>query len=251
MVGEKFSRLLETLGISKVLAAKELGVTKTAISDITNGRVKNLSGTMIELLKVKYNVNAGYWESEGEAMFLPQKLSQTSSIADPLDRLTGEERQVIERLINLLGEKNVLRIHKSEEPTEDFRKIPVVARIAAGNPMESIEHADGSLFVHKKSLPKNGTVFALRVRGDSMIGAGIMDGDLAIMSLVEDPSAVMSGEIVAISLDGASTLKRFLRDNGRFTLRAENPNYADRDITGNDFPKIVGRYLGIIRLPNR
>ncbi len=204
-------------------------------------------------IREKYDINLDWLlTGDGEMKVGPAGDSVHRGDQGPFDDLGGDERKTIERLIELLGRKNLVRIQKADDSNdEDFVKIPIVARIAAGNPMESIEHAEESVSVHRKLLRRKGTVFALRVRGESMIGAGILDGDLAIMSLVEDPASVASGEIVAISLDGASTLKRFLRDNGRFTLRAENPNFPDRDITGTDFPKIVGRYLGVIRLNNK
>ena len=245
MVGEKFSRLLESLGISKVLAAKELGVTKTAISDITNGRVQKLSGTMIELLKVKYNVNPQYWDSEIAPMFLAASNADARQRAnEAIDHLGAKERKLLEELIDILQ----ARPAKSEQYSHaESREVGLVASIAAGNPIEAIEHPEEVYLLPRKIFRQKGKLFLLKVRGDSMVGAGIFDGDLAVMERLQDAEQLRGGEIVAISLDGAATLKRFLRDNGSIILRAENSAYPDRVVTAREFPILWGRFVGLVR----
>lgn len=251
---ERLAELIRVLGISQKEFSEGVDLSPAYTSDVLNGRKQAFAQETLAKMVARYRVNLNWLLNNLGPMFVapPLHAPDIKKQDGPLDKLGDRERKTVEDLIELLGSRDVIRVHRPEEPIEeDFRKIPIVARIAAGNPMESIEHAEDSVLVHKRQFAYKGKVFALRVRGESMIGAGIMDGDLAIMGWVEDPNQIIDGEIVAISLDGASTLKRFLRDNGRFILRAENPNFPDRDITGTDFPKIVGRYLGIIRLPKR
>lgn len=102
--------------------------------------------------------------------------------------------------------------------------IPILGSINAGRPISGSEVQEGCITVEMESvrLPKAGTTtFALRVRGDSMVNAGIRDGDIVILEHRE-PS---SGKIVAALIDGESTLKRYVEQQGRTFLKAENPRY--------------------------
>jgi repressor LexA len=103
--------------------------------------------------------------------------------------------------------------------------VPVYGSIAAGFAEATEQHEEGtvSIDVATLGLSRNKRVFALKVRGDSMIGAAINDGDLAILENRE-PQA---GAIVAALIDGETTLKRLVQQRGRYYLRAENPNYPD------------------------
>jgi repressor LexA len=81
-----------------------------------------------------------------------------------------------------------------------------------------------SLDIGSVNASKNGRTFALRVRGDSMIDAHILDGDLVIL---EDRKDVQNGDIVAALIDGETTLKRYVMEHGRPYLKAENPLFPD------------------------
>jgi repressor LexA len=81
-----------------------------------------------------------------------------------------------------------------------------------------------SLDTRSVNASKNGRTFALRVRGDSMIDAHILDGDIVIL---EDRKDVQNGDIVAALIDGETTLKRYITEHGRPYLKAENPLYPN------------------------
>lgn len=104
--------------------------------------------------------------------------------------------------------------------------IPIYGQIPAGMSTLTEQTIEGHVSLDAKSLnaSKNGNTFALRVRGDSMIDAHILDGDLVIL---EDRKDVRNGDIVAALIDGETTLKRYLVDHGRPYLKAENPQYPD------------------------
>ena len=120
-------------------------------------------------------------------------------------------------------------------------KIPIVGTVAAGTPILAEENWEGTLAMHQSMLKKNRSYFALRVRGDSMSGAGIMDGDMAI---IEKQNVVRNGEIAVAVVDNAVTLKRFYKENSRIKLQAENPVY--KPIYCQDL-RILGRLFQIIR----
>ncbi|MCL2557014.1 MAG: transcriptional repressor LexA [Treponema sp.] len=130
---------------------------------------------------------------------------------------------------------------KDRGDEDSFIEIPIVGMVAAGLPILTEENTEGTLRLDRSMLKKNQIYFAVIVRGDSMIGAGIMDGDTAV---IEKRSAVDNGEIAVAVIDDAVTLKRIYKENSRIRLRAENPAYKDRfymDV------RIVGRLATIIR----
>lgn len=104
--------------------------------------------------------------------------------------------------------------------------IPIYGQIPAGMAVAAEQTAEGhvSLDTGSVNASKGATTFALRVRGDSMIGAHILDGDIVIL---EDRKDVRSGDIVAALIDGETTLKRYVMERGRPYLKAENPLYPD------------------------
>ena len=115
-------------------------------------------------------------------------------------------------------------------------RIPVVGVVTAGVPILATEHIEGY-------LPWDGEAgcFVLRVRGDSMIGAGILDGDKVVVRPQPDAE---NGEIVVALLDDSATVKRLKKTGRDVWLMPENPSYAP--IPGNE-AKILGRVKALIR----
>jgi repressor LexA len=104
--------------------------------------------------------------------------------------------------------------------------IPIYGQIPAGMATLAEQTIEGhvSLDTGSVNASNNGRTFALRVRGDSMIDAHILDGDIVIL---EDRKDVQNGDIVAALIDGDTTLKRYVMEHGRPYLKAENPLYPD------------------------
>ena len=104
--------------------------------------------------------------------------------------------------------------------------IPIYGQIPAGMATLTEQTVEGHVSLDTRSVnaSKNGRTFALRVRGDSMIEAHILDGDIVIL---EDRKDVQNGDIVAALIDGETTLKRYVTEHGRPYLKAENPLYPD------------------------
>jgi repressor LexA len=104
--------------------------------------------------------------------------------------------------------------------------IPIYGQIPAGMASVTDEQIEGHVSLDAASLnaSKNNRTFALRVRGDSMLDAHIVDGDIVIL---EDRKDAQSGDIVAALIDGETTLKRYVVEHGRPYLKAENPAYPN------------------------
>jgi len=104
--------------------------------------------------------------------------------------------------------------------------VPIYGQIPAGMATLTEQTIEGHVSLDSRSVnaSKNGKTFALRVRGDSMIDAHIVDGDIVIL---EDRKDVQNGDIVAALIDGETTLKRYVTEHGRPYLKAENPLYPN------------------------
>jgi repressor LexA len=122
-------------------------------------------------------------------------------------------------------------------------KIPILGTVAAGRPIFAEENQDGVIRMHQTLLKKDREYFALRVRGDSMEGAGVMDGDIAV---IEQQPTVQNGEIAVVMLeDDTATLKTFYRESSRIRLQPENPRY--KPIYCSKDVRVLGRLAQIIR----
>ncbi|MBL4618403.1 MAG: transcriptional repressor LexA [Robiginitomaculum sp.] len=125
-------------------------------------------------------------------------------------------------------------------------EIPVLGRIAAGTPIEAIEHETGK-FPIPADMVGRGEHFALTISGDSMIDAGIHDGDTVI---IRKSQTAKNGEIVvALVDDQEATLKRFHRKGNSIALEAANPDYETR-IFGPDRVVVQGTLIGLMRSYN-
>lgn len=123
------------------------------------------------------------------------------------------------------------------------RDVPIVGRIAAGLPMYAQPEWDSSITVDAEIF-RGQNLFALRVRGDSMKEAGILDGDLVIC---EPRQYAQNGEIVAALIQGEEvTVKRFFRRTGHIELRPENPNHSPMRY-GFDEVLVQGKVVGLVR----
>jgi repressor LexA len=122
----------------------------------------------------------------------------------------------------------------------DSVSVPVVGDIAAGTPILAEEHVDDVLTLPRE-LAGRGTVFALRVRGDSMIDAAICDGDTVV---VRQQSEAHSGQIVAAMIDGEATVKVYRRRNGHVYLEPRNPAY---DVIDGDEAVVLGVIVSVLR----
>ncbi len=150
------------------------------------------------------------------------------------------------RYINLLRDKGLLE--KEDNRNRAIRLnasrstlVPLVGTVTAGKPITAIEDIAGYIsFVPNKNY--SGQLFALKVRGDSMINAAILDGDVVI---AEQMPVVANGEIAVCLVDGDSaTVKRFYKENGGYRLQPENdtmePIYSDN-------VAILGKVVAVVR----
>jgi repressor LexA len=123
--------------------------------------------------------------------------------------------------------------------------VPLLGRVAAGVPVLSPENKDGDITVDLSlfALKTSQNIFALGVRGDSMMDAHILDGDTV---LVREQATAANGDIVVALVDGEATVKRFFLENGRVRLQPENRTMEPMYFDGGDL-RIMGKVVGVMR----
>jgi repressor LexA len=168
-------------------------------------------------------------------------LRSSSSVSKHLTSL--EEKGFLRRSTTMSRPIDVrVFLHEppAREPADDSVPVPVVGHIAAGSPITADEHVDDILTLPRE-LTGRGSVFGLRVRGDSMIDAAICDGDIVVVK--QQPEA-HSGQIVAAMIDGEATVKVYRRRNGHVHLEPRNPQY---DVIDGDEAAILGIVVSVLR----
>ena len=180
------------------------------------------------------------------------QISSTFGVKRHLEALVKKGHINIEsnasRGISLVKRNHEELLDRSFNYEDEFVKIPVIGRVAAGIPITAIENMEGSLVVDPAFLKKPENAFALKVRGDSMINAGINEGDLVIVSPNEQAS---NGDIVVALLNDEATVKRIeLINNKKIKLLPENSSYSPIEINDKDDFKLIGKVKGVVRWLN-
>ena len=127
----------------------------------------------------------------------------------------------------------------AEEEDSHLNQVPIVGNVAAGSPILAQECIEDYLTFDTEGL--SGEHFALRVRGESMLNAGILPGDLVVVHRQQE---VRNGEIVVALFEDEATVKTYQRKNGQVWLLPENPEYEPIDGT---YAEIIGRVVAVVR----
>jgi repressor LexA len=165
----------------------------------------------------------------------------------------------VKRHIDALAKKGYLNYESNQSRTlsvngknesakeridDSIHSIPIIGRVAAGYPIFSEENIEGTLKVDASLINSNKKCFGLKVRGESMINAGILDGDLVMVQAQND---VNNGDIVVALLGDESTLKRFYKNDRKLQLLPENNNFNPIDVSKREDFSIVGKVIGVYR----
>jgi len=168
------------------------------------------------------------------------KIASTNGVFRHLKALEkkGYIRRVGKRALEILSAQG-----RSVLP--DVREVPILGRVPAGRPLLAEENFEDFLWVARE-MARGREVFALKVKGDSMIEDGILDGDYVIIRRQETAD---NGDIVCVLIDGEATLKRFYRRGNTMTLRPANKNYSPI-VVSQEEPggfRIQGKAIGLTR----
>lgn len=165
-------------------------------------------------------------------------IKSTSTVQSYINRLIDEGR-----LVKSDGKSRSLRTENFEKKDNSaLVKVPVLGKVAAGIPITAVENRDGFIeFALNRPGLKKEELFALKIQGDSMIEAGIMDGDTII---VKNTPVADNGKIVVALIDDEATCKRLFIENGHIRLQPENSEM--KPIIVNDV-RILGEVIACIR----
>lgn len=218
-IGDRIRNLRKTRKMSQGELAEKIGTTKQNIYKYEHGIITNIPSDKIEQLAKILDTTPGYlmgWENphvttinmlEGLNCVRrhPSIYLNNDGIDNIIESLSPDEIEA------LLKEMNI-------HPLPPTKKVPLLGKIACGEPITAEENIDDYVdvpeYVHAD--------FALTCQGDSMINARIMDGDIVY---VRQQPEVENGEIAAVLIDGEATLKRVFYGKGTIMLQAENPTY--------------------------
>ena len=203
---------------------------------MTYGRISKKQQEILDYMKNEI-LNRGFPPSVRE-ICEAVNLKSTSSVHSHLEALekNGYIRRdaTKPRAIEIIDDNfNLVR--------REVVNVPLVGTVAAGQPILAVENIDAYFPIPAEYMP-NEQSFMLTVKGDSMINAGIFDGDQV---LVKQQSTAENGDMVVALIDDSATVKTFYKENGYYRLQPENDNMEPIIITGN--LKILGKVCGVFR----
>ena len=186
-------------------------------------------------------------KSQIQARGIPPTLSEMAAA------LRVKSKNAVAKLLRILEERHLLKRDGSARGIQMFDEfgneisagsvaVPILGTVPAGGPMIVEEHVEEWVNLPDILLRGRRDVFLLKVRGDSMIGAGILENDLVI---VRPTKNVKSGDIVVALLQDEATVKRFVEINRRKYLKPENPKY--QNIYPSDEWTVQGKVVGVMR----
>jgi len=165
------------------------------------------------------------------------KITSTRGVFDHLKALGRKG------YIKRVGKRAIEIVSPSGRPAlPEAREIPILGRVRAGVPLLAEENIEGFLAVANE-IARGKETFALKVKGDSMIEDGILDGDHVVIRRQETAE---NGDIVCGLIGDEATLKRFYRNGNEIALKPANKNYEPIIVTKGEF-RILGRAVGVIR----
>lgn len=201
-------------------------------------KLTNQQEKMLDKIK-QYIVKHGYSPTVRE-LCQEMNLSSTATVQVHLNNL--EKKGYIKKEESKNRTIEILVDNEYEIKNELITEVPLLGKITAGNPIEAIERPDEYFSLPSYLIPKNKEVFTLLVSGESMINAGILDGDIVI---VERKNTANNGEIVvAMTDENEVTLKTFYKEKDHFRLQPENDTmepFIMNNVT------ILGKAIGLYR----
>lgn len=210
------------------------------------------SQTHLTTAQLRIARTLGVWERDGKPAFVPQLVSamgfsSESSLTDTLQRMKRNE------FVKILGggakgRTRLVQLTQKGRLAIGRGGLPVLGEVPAGPLSEAITHLT-SILEDDNLLPWQAGDFLLRVKGDSMVGDGILSGDLV---LLRPDINIVQGEIAAVHVrDYEGTLKRVFVESDQVRLCASNPIYEDIIIPAHNWRGVVGVFRGLVRRANR
>jgi repressor LexA len=170
------------------------------------------------------------------------KINSTNGVRSVLEAL--ERKEYIRRNRYLSRGIEILKEAPEHLDNSQLRSVPWIGRVAAGTPVWAEQNIEGNFYVDRSFVPGE-HIFALRVQGDSMKNAGILDGDYV---LVRRQQTAQKGDIVVAQIEDEATVKRFYPERRRIRLQPDNPDFGPIIVEkGTPGFVIAGKVIGLLR----
>lgn len=230
------------------------GISTGNLSELEND-VKQPSSQTLVLLKQVYGISID-WVLTGEISSHNEKLlddEYVNIIRELVKENQQEELKILLEFLNFRYEKSRIKCKSTystqlddDPPTAATKEeptiyLPILGDAAAGIPIEIIEMRQGEVLVNEKHSKYNS--FVIRAKGNSMINAGIDNGDLVV---IRPQPVVENGEIALININGEATIKYFYLHNGKCELKSANPSYSPMVFTCDNI-SILGKVVEVIK----
>ena len=197
---------------------------------------------LLDFIK-NYLNNNGYPPTVRE-MCKAIKVSSTSTIFYYLNKLENankiKKNPNKNRALEVINNEDMPTITTIPTNESDLTKIPILGTVTCGEPILAVQTSE-EYFMVSPTLFRGDDLFMLTAKGDSMINAGIYDGDKIVL---KQQSNADNGDIVAALIDDSATIKRFFKEDGHFRLQPENDSYSPIIV---DNVKILGKVVGLVR----
>lgn len=234
-VSPSFDEMKEALGLKSKSGIHRL---ITALEEREYIRRLPHRARALEVLRIPENM-AATRGAEPSAPVVEPETTQVRADGPRSSAPAGHRLSVIE------GDRRDEPIARPAPAQNDGGRIPLVGKIAAGLPIEALENPLDMIEAPAGMISRDGAHFALEVQGDSMIDAGILDGDIAV---IEQRDAAKNGEIVVALVEGGdATLKYYRHRGGAIALEPANEAYETR-VYRADQVAVQGRLVGLIRI---
>jgi len=174
------------------------------------------------------------------------EISSTFGVKRHIDALI--KKGYLESESNSNRAMSIVNMEKSSSSQmPNTMEIPIIGRVAAGYPILAEQNIEGTLTIDQSLTRQGKETFGLKVKGDSMIKAGILEGDIVI---VNSQKSANNGEIIIALLGDEATCKRFENKNNKFNLIPENDNYPVIPLNNREDFTIIGKVVGVFRSYN-
>lgn len=236
MIGEAIRLLREDQKLSQADFARKTGISQSYLSAVERN-LKSPGSEILVTLKSLFNINSDWLlTGEGEMYAEEKKASPKPEKAPEENRLTAIENEL----------KELKKARLTPPELAEQVQIPLYQHAVSAGPACTVsEEVEEYMPVPKKIARHPRNTFAVRVSGDSMIGAGIEEGDIIIC---DARGTYKTGSIVVASIDGGQTLKKIQMDKGTVTLKPANHNHDTIPITDNSDLSILGVVIAIFRI---
>lgn len=139
--------------------------------------------------------------------------------------------------------RSIKVVHEKYQPSNQFTMLPLLGSIAAGTPIQAQESIEDHLPVPLQMVRNIPDAFLLRIKGDSMVGDGILPRDLVV---IKPQKTANQGDLVAFQIDDEATVKRISYEAKGIKLLSSNPAYAPIEVVGDEY-WVIGKVIGLIR----